>query len=47
MAKVMPVFFSYTCKADSKSARKRVDPDMSAISQVRKKVSSREGVTPL
>jgi len=30
----MPVFFSYACRADSNSARKRVDPDWSLILQV-------------
>jgi len=34
---VMPVFFSYSLKADSKSERKRVDPEWSAISRVGKK----------
>jgi hypothetical protein len=40
----MPVFFSYACKADSKSAGKRplADPDWSAISQEMRKNSVRE-----
>jgi len=44
LAKVTPVLLSYACKADLKSARKRVDPDWSPILQVGKNMVLRRAV---
>src|SRR5712691_2357808 len=40
---VMPVFFSYSVKADSKRERKRAGPEWSGISRVGKNVDVRRG----
>jgi hypothetical protein len=39
----MPVSLAYSCRADSKKAWKRADPDWSVISRVRRKWSLQEG----
>jgi hypothetical protein len=42
-ANVMPVLFSYACKADSKSAREVLDVDWSRIPQVGRKFGIEKG----